>query len=409
MIPIKPFTHDHYSCDCGSEYCYSGLLWQGLHVCAKYICNSCKRTRIDSLQNNQSGIEPYIFYPESGLVQNPHGEIIPDNWYSRKLKAIAKPIPDPIEMEVEIREKCDRVIILNTLDYIYGHSLLFLLNLQRLIEHRNGLGIILIVQPMLKWLVPVKGIAEIWTVKLGFQDFNRFYQDLSDKINSQFYRFKEVILSKGHVVPTDRNILIENYTGVRPYNFSESPAYPKITFIWREDPGRLWVRNIFLHKGLKKLGIGKVFLPFHYMRVLLFFHLLKKRIGGKYIYTIAGLGTFGKWAKFIEDHRVNSFDDESEKRMCTIYAQSILAIGIHGSSMLLPSAHAGMSISMMPSRRWGNYAEDILFNEDDIRLAFFQKRIVPLNMSIFDLRDIACEMIIGRDAFIKKFIHSDEL
>ncbi len=77
--------------------------------------------------------------------------------------------------------------------------------------------------------------------------------------------------------------------------------------------------------------------------------------------------------------------------------------------MLLPSAHSGMSVSLMPSKRWGNYAEDILFNEKDVRLACFQKRIVPLNICIFDLRDIVCDMITGREYFIKKFMHSDDL
>ena len=77
--------------------------------------------------------------------------------------------------------------------------------------------------------------------------------------------------------------------------------------------------------------------------------------------------------------------------------------------MILPSAHSGMAISLMPSKRWGNYAEDILFTENDIRLALFQRRIVPLNLCIYDIVSIISEMITGRDYFIKKFIHSDEL
>ena len=63
----------------------------------------------------------------------------------------------------------------------------------------------------------------------------------------------------------------------------------------------------------------------------------------------------------------------------------------------------------MPSRRWANYAEDILFNESDVRLAAFQRRIVPLNISLMDIRDIIADMVSGRSYFIKKFVHSDEL
>lgn len=68
-----------------------------------------------------------------------------------------------------------------------------------------------------------------------------------------------------------------------------------------------------------------------------------------------------------------------------------------------------MTVSLMPSKRWGNYAEDILFVETDIRLATFQRRIVPLNICLFDLYDIVVDMITGRDSFIKKFLHGDEL
>jgi hypothetical protein len=112
---------------------------------------------------------------------------------------------------------------------------------------------------------------------------------------------------------------------------------------------------------------------------------------------------------FINDQRVLTFNEESERKLCTLYAKSILVIGIHGSAMLLPSAHAGMTISLMPSKRWGNYAEDILLSETDTRLAFFQKRIIPLNLCILDLCDIVADMLLNRDYFIGKFIHNDEL
>ena len=112
---------------------------------------------------------------------------------------------------------------------------------------------------------------------------------------------------------------------------------------------------------------------------------------------------------FAEDKRIVSFNEENERSLCRVYSESILVIGVHGSAMLLPSAHAGMAISMMPSRRWGNFAEDVLFREKDVRMASFQRRIIPLNLSICDVRDIAVDMISGRDYFIKKFVHSDDL
>ncbi len=388
---------------------FSEYLWQGLHICKKQICDNCKDIVIESLPVNQSFLEQYRFYPKKGLITNMEDSIVNKNWYSEKLMAISNPVGDEVKFGISVLKKYDDVIILNTLDYVYGHSLLYLMNLQRILEQHNGRGIVVIVQPMLKWLIPNSGIAEIWTVKLGFGDFNHYYPDLSDKINHQLDRFKRVYLSKGHVIPTNENIDIEKFTGIKPYNFSVEPSVPRITYIWREDTDRLWIRNFYILKGCKKLGIGKLLFPFHYLRVLWIFNLIRKRLGNKFTFSVTGLGKFGRMPSFIEDQRIQIFNEDSEKMLCRIYSQSLLVFGVHGSSMLLPSAHSGMSVSLMPSKRWGNYAEDILFTEKDVRLASFQRRIIPLNISIYDLRDILCDMVTGRDYFIKKFIHSDEL
>jgi hypothetical protein len=409
MIQIKPFIPAKSTCVCGGDFIFSELLWQGLHVGEKLVCNKCNKIRIDSLPINQSILEQYTFYPESGSITDIEGNAVPDNWYSVKLKSVANPVNDDVEIEIEKIGYYEEVLILNTLDYVYGHSLLFLLNLQRIINAEKRIGIIVIVQPMLKWLIPKTGIAEIWTVKLGFQKFHNFYPVLSAKINSELKRFNRVWLSEGHLVPTNENIEIETFTGIKPYDFLNEPVIPGITFIWREDPDRLWIRNIFLLKGLKKLGFRRILIPLQYLRVLLIFRFLRNKLGNKYKYSVAGLGKFGKFPSFIKDRRVVLFNEESEKRLCGVYAESILVFGVHGSSMLLPSAHAGMTMSLMPSRRWGNFGEDILFRERDMRLAIFQRRIVPLNLCIADIRDIIIDMVLGRGQFIRKFLHSDRL
>ena len=409
MIQIKPYILTDCFCKCGGKFTFSELIWQGLHICEKLICTKCKEIRINSLSVNQSEIESYTFYPSSGLINDQHGNFVGDNWFSKKLRSLANPVIRNIDIEIEIFRKYDEVLILNTLDYIYGHSLLYLLNLQRIVRSEKELGIIVIVQPMLRWLIPETGIAEIWTVNLGFREFNNYYPDLSEKINSEMTRFKTVNLSRGHVIPTNENIDIYNFTGIRPYNFSEEPASRGITFIWREDPDRLWIRNIYLLKGFKKAGLGNLLIPFQYLRVILLFRLLRIKFGTKFTYSVAGIGRTGKFPSFIKDQRITKFTERDERRLCKIYSESTVIIGVHGSSMLLPSAHAGMTLSLMPSKRWGNFAEDILFVENDVRLASFQRRIVPLNLSIFDLRDIITDMVTGRNPFIHKFFHTGDL
>jgi hypothetical protein len=164
-----------------------------------------------------------------------------------------------------------------------------------------------------------------------------------------------------------------------------------------------------LLKGLKKLGFKKILIPVQYFRTLLIFRLLKKEFGDHFTYSVAGPGKYGRLPLYINDERVSSFDEEVERKLCSVYSQSLLVFGVHGSGMLLPSAQAGMTLSMMPSKRWGNFAEDILFSENDTRVALFQKRVVPLNLSIFDLKDIIIDMGTGRRQFLNKFHHAEDL
>jgi len=408
MIQLKPYKPVSEKCKCGSNFIFEDILWQGLHVCEKSVCSGCGMTRILSLPVNQSLLEQYVYYPGEKRLFNMNDEEVKQNWFSSKLTAITEPDDSPVKVNIEVFEKHDEVVILNTLDYIYGHSLLFLLNLQRLIKSPGSPGIVVIIQPMMRWLVPEEGVAEIWTVDLGFRDFNRYHSRLSGRINDELKRFGRAWLSSGHPLPTRENINIERFTGIKPFDFNIQQA-PRITFIWREDPDRLWIRNIFLLKVFKKLHISAILFPFHLLRVSRYFRMIRRKLGSRYRFTAAGLGNSGSLPSFVDDRRTRSFDEDTERALCTIYSESILVIGVHGSSMILPSAHAGMAVSLMPSRRWGNFAEDILYTEEDVRLSAFQRRIIPLNLNLCDVRDITADMIIGRDYFLKKFNHSEDL
>ena len=101
MISIKPHIPGKYSCSCGGEYHFSELLWQGLHVCEKLICNKCEKTRINSLPVNQSAIEQYSYYPDSGSICDLDGTIVPENWFSKKLKSISDPVKRMLRLKLK--------------------------------------------------------------------------------------------------------------------------------------------------------------------------------------------------------------------------------------------------------------------------------------------------------------------
>lgn len=412
MIQIKPFINSEFNssnsnCNCNLEF--KELKWQGVYIGVHFFCNKCITNILFNLPTNQGIIDKFKLVLEEKKIFYYNNIEVKPNWSSDKFFSILNPIEREVKLDVLKIKPSKKVIILNTLDFIYGHSLLFLFNLQQLIKNKGGLGIIVLIQPMMKWLLPSEGISEVWTVNLGFNDLKQYYPNLSNQINKELLRFDEVNISAGHIIPTNNNINIETFTSVKPFSFEQPTLKPRITFIWREDPGRLMIRNIYVTKFFQKLGFKKILLPIHYLKVRFLFYLLRKSLPENYEFTIAGLGKFGKFPNYIKDERVMNFLPTTERKLCEIYSESVLVIGIHGSSMLLPSAHAGMTISLMPSKRWGNFQEDILLSETDARLALFQKRILPLNLSLFEIKDIIIDMIKGRAYFTKKFIHSEKL
>jgi hypothetical protein len=115
-------------------------------------------------------------------------------------------------------------------------------------------------------------------------------------------------------------------------------------------------------------------------------------------FAVAGLGTKTKFPEWIEDYRVESFNEKIEKEICGLYSQSRLVIGLHGSNMLLPSAHAGMTIDLI-DERWGNFAQDILYQERDPRMATFRYRFLPYQTSNDTLAFIAAVMVLKWSKF----------
>lgn len=254
-------------------------------------------------------------------------------------------------------------------------------------------GLVVIVQKFLRWMIP-EGVAEIWAVDIPLKNGRCYYPSLNQFVSEELERFDQVYLSKTHSHPSHFDI--SRFTGVPKHNFDREDF--RITFIWRED--RLWT-NFLLFKISRKLSIGvpnpALWLQNWKVRRL----LAKIRLelpSAKF--TVAGMGKKTKFPAWIEDLRVDKFDEKIEREMCQVYSSSRLVIGIHGSNMLLPSGHAGATIDIMPLGRWGNFAQDILYQESDPRIAAFRYRYLPFETSVTQLAEIASSMPIFWSEFV---------
>jgi len=99
-------------------------------------------------------------------------------------------------------------------------------------------------------------------------------------------------------------------------------------------------------------------------------------------FAVVGIGKPGGFPEWITDLKTLEPGEEIEKKWCERYAQSHVVIGVHGSNMLLPSAHAGAIVELVPNPHWGNLVQDILLLSDDIRESMFRYRFLSIESSV---------------------------
>ena len=302
-------------------------------------------------------------------------------------KSLCEPSLKPVELTIEKKSAVlGDVVILNCIDYLYGHSLLKLLNASRHII--AGQDLIVIVPASLKWCVP-ENVSEIWSINISLKDSQEFYQDLDKKIKREIERFNTVYVSKALAHPKDFDVL--DYTKVSKSNkLSEDKS--RVLFVWRED--RPWNNENIPYRVARKLKIKAPFLWLQRNKIVKLFKQIRKSCKDV-VFVVAGLGKIINFPEWISDFRVEKFDETNERELCKIYEQSDVIIGVHGSNMLLPSGHGNMVIDLMPKYRWGNFAQDILYQEDDCRIASYRYRYIPIETSINTVAHIVDSMLVG--------------
>lgn len=393
MIEIKPNIQHHSTCPYDKTTLKPiEVLWPGLGIYVKTKCDTCQTEFIEALRVGHSVRRPYQIDIAKGkhFYQKTNDRWF--TWYTDPfLEYLQNPQTESVPITKEVFKECNRVIILNCIDNVYGHCLLKLLNAQRHLDDKPDYGLIVIVQPFKRAMVP-DGVAEIWTVDIPLRNGHYYYPNFNQFVTEELKRFDEIHVSKAHSHPSRFDIT--RFSRITKHNFEEENY--KITYIWRED--RLWCSTLF-YRILRKIKIIKLGLLLQNWKVQKLFKQLKYNFPtAKFV--VAAQGKSTKFPGWIEDCRVEKYDSNTEQEMNEIYSQSRIVIGIHGSSILKPSAHAGMTISLMPQQRWHDVVSDILYQEADPRIAAFRYRYVPIETSINEIANMASSMIMKYSDFV---------
>lgn len=402
MIPFHPLPYARHDCpSCRRPLQVRGWYMPGMRPLADLFCAGCGREYYGDLAAAQALYTPMLVERSEGKVYDRYGVA----WFAKWLEsAYASRSNDPVPLVVEEFRTVRRPVLLNCLDRVYGHALLKLLNAQHYLDRHADMDLIVLVPRYLRWMVP-DGVAAIWTADIPLRAGACWNDWLAGELARLVGRYQECMLSIALPHPHPDDFDIERFTRVPVFpeeRWRDALRAPLVTFIWRED--RLWlgpgnsVRNI-AWKLRRKAGISSSRLPEQRRRMLELAGIIRKSLPGCR-FAVAGLGEPGELPGWMEEHRIARPDTDQEREWCRLYSRSHLVIGVHGSNLLLPSAHAGAVINLMPADRWPNMLQDMLIVRSDPREAMLQYRLLPVAMPLEEIGEIAVALLASRNALM---------
>jgi hypothetical protein len=120
---------------------------------------------------------------------------------------------------------------------------------------------------------------------------------------------------------------------------------------------------------------------------------LLRRAFPKLDFGVVGPGTPGGLPPWITDLRSPRMSPEQERQWCRRYAESHMIVGVHGSNLVLPSAHGGSVIELVPTDRWGNLGTTIYPPTTDAKQVVYRYLLIPAEIDSARLADVAAKML----------------
>lgn len=377
MIKLKPNPEAIFNCpECEATHAIiNKIIIESVYPMADCRCTNCGYEFYQSYPVGHASLNVFSIGKLNGKFYQGKNE---HTWLSESfIHSQKNSKKNAVPVRKIIYKQYKKVVILNTLDSLYGHVLLKLYNAFRHIEGEPDIGLIIIAPKIFEWLIPA-GCAEAWLVDLKLSELINSHEGLEKFISLQFDRFDEIYLSKAYSHPMITDEQTEQLTRIAPFNLTEYKTNnPTVTFVLRED--RFWFASIFdywLYRLCRKLNWltwgNKILAKRQVNIVRKVITEIKKRFASIEFYVV-GLGNQASFEGYAIDERTTKMDALVEARWCKIYSKSHVVIGVHGSNMLLPTALAAGCVEILPEDRYGNMVQDITVRYSDRRQLFFYR------------------------------------
>lgn len=412
VVEFGPVPDVAYDCPvCGHALTATGWHMSGMRPLASLSCDDCGREYFGDLPTGNAMHAPTLLAVESGETYQPDNE---SYFFAKWLReSYSDRTDDPVKVTTEGFGDIEEPAVLNCLDALYGHALLKVFNVQQFVKSAEE-NVVVVVQPNFRWLIPDEADAVI-TVNLSLGRGYEWNEALAAEFRDIFAEYDTLSLCCVDPHPHPSTFDIERYTGVDPLEMDEWPDPPVVAFIWRDDrcwsPLPPWAivedwadeRAPVELKGRKhvdavgrRLDVASRWIQRR--RVLSLESALRERFP-ELRFVVAGVAEPGELPERITDLRIPAPDEAAERRLCRQYAQSTVVVGVHGSNMLLPSAHAGAAVELLSQRRWGNVLQDLVVRSEDAYEALYTTRLLPIGTAPDDLAACVGSLIDGHSSF----------
>jgi len=343
MIELHPRLKNTYACPiCNCSVELRGFLITGMRNLVDIACPACNRSFYADLPAGHGLMYPFaIDQDTSEIVQ-------PENPFGRVLRiGCQQKRSEEVELKILRRVERQEILLLNCLDYVYGHCLLKLLNAQHYIDTYPALACCVLVPRQLTHLVP-EGVAEIWETSIPLREYRYWWVSLERKIAAEIRKRKKAYLAPGYPHPHYSTFSLSRF-GTTARNNTLDLGTPTIAFSYRTD--RLWGSTV----RQQRRNITKL-------------HGLLRNAYPQMTFALIGPGDGLKFRPEILDKRAEGFDPAMENTWLEILHNTDCAVGVFGSNMLLPTGLAECAVELLPEQFYPNILQDYLIRDDYIDL-----------------------------------------
>jgi hypothetical protein len=401
MTSISPIIDVTITChDCNEEFQPTSFHLTGTHVLGSGKCKRCQEELFIEMPTG-SGLHYPVVVDSKG--ERKDGSLY-SNWFTAALQNASRnkvDMPVHIEKIINSSKRKEKLLVLNTIDQSYGHCIFTLFNTDYYAS-KLDFHLLVIVQKELRWLVP-DGIDEVWIVDMPFSRAQLWHTSLVNQINERIAQFPKSFLCRAFPQAPEGEFDVEKFSRIKPFPLDEwnkRLENPVVTFVWRTD--RFWKRV------LPRLIENRITIRFFpnlirqirnniQFRWIIRFSEELRRKAPTIDFAVAGMDTREfKLPKWVKDYRYPYHDDKIAREMCERYAASHLIIGCNGSSLVLPSFHAGAVVNIVPHDGWAVSAGSYYLRPTSPADVQYRYLLLPAETSIARVVKVVVQILRDR-------------